>query len=84
MMGSISEEATTDPSPINNEKNADCLDDDDDPLCKVYVGHLTPHANETHVQDFFRAFGGHHSSTRFHRQTVILLYIYCFIPDALV
>ncbi|OQR92243.1 hypothetical protein ACHHYP_03916 [Achlya hypogyna] len=30
---------------------------DPDDLCKVYVGQLTPHANETHLQAFFRPYG---------------------------
>ncbi|KAF0697651.1 Aste57867_11671 [Aphanomyces stellatus] len=44
-----------------NEENAvqEVTEQDDDPdqECRVYVGHLTPQANETDVQAFFRPFG---------------------------
>ncbi|EQC30651.1 hypothetical protein SDRG_11706 [Saprolegnia diclina VS20] len=46
------------PPPLTPPSDAPLEEQDEaDALCKVYVGRLTPHANETHLQAFFRPFG---------------------------
>ncbi|OQS00072.1 hypothetical protein THRCLA_21761 [Thraustotheca clavata] len=51
-MSQENELAAKDATPAIVDKEAE-----PDELCNVYVGHLTPHANETHLQPFFRPYG---------------------------